>query len=196
MTNSTLITPTQIVSQHSAKVFALVTGIVGNRDDAEELTQDIFMKVFAALPKFQNKSSLSTWIYRIAYNMAIDFTRKRKVKTVELKEEIYDRVGPATDYDSTKELKLTELERAITKINREDRFLIEMHYWQKFTVEQIAEILNQSKSNVKVRLHRTRKRLSQLMEPKEIEPKEMEYKEIETREMEYKEIEYKEADNN
>lgn len=165
MPKSTLITPEQIVSQHSAKVFALVAGIVGSRADAEELTQDIFMKVFAALPKFQNKSSLSTWIYRIAYNMAIDFTRKRKVKTVELKEDIYDRVDSAPNYDSAKELKLTELESAITKINREDRFLIEMHYWQKFSVEQIAEILNQSKSNVKVRLHRTRKRLSQLMEP-------------------------------
>lgn len=164
MSSSTLTTPSQIVAQHSVKVFALVSGIVGSRTDAEELTQDIFLKVFAALPKFQNRSSLATWIYRIAYNMAVDFTRKRKLPTVELKEELYNKCGGSESYDSSKELKLTQLERAMTMIDREDRFLIEMHYWQKFSVEQIAEILNQSKSNIKVRLHRTRKRLALLME--------------------------------
>ncbi len=163
MANPVQYTPTQIVEQYSSKVFAVVVGVVRSKVDAEEITQDVFLKIFDALPKFQNKSNLSTWIYRVAYNSAIDFIRKRKLKMVELKEHVFNGVENGEGYDYNKEEQLTALEKALERTDPEDAFLIEMYYSEKMSIEQITEITAYSASNVKVRLYRARKKLAELM---------------------------------
>ena len=76
----------ELVQLHQSEVFALIVRIVGNEEEAEELTQDVFLKAYTNLRQFKAKSSFSTWIYRIAYNEAMSHTRRRKEVTIPLDE--------------------------------------------------------------------------------------------------------------
>ena len=71
-----------LVSKHKNLVFSIVLKILNNREDAEEIAQDVFLKAYQSLKKFEQKSKFSTWLYRIAYNSAISRTRKKKFEFV------------------------------------------------------------------------------------------------------------------
>lgn len=152
---------TDIVNQYSAQVLSLVARIVDNRSDAEEITQDVFMKVFDSLHKFRGDSSLSTWIYRIAYNAAISQCRKRRIHNVELcpKQDSYDQ----DSYDQSREAQYLLLEEALKGLTPSDSMLIHLYYWKKLSVAELSQISSESQSNVKVRLHRIRHKLQKAL---------------------------------
>ena len=137
--------------------------IVQNREEAEELTQDTWLKVFAHLSGFKQQSSFSTWLYRIAYTLAISATRRRRQECLPIDEAIIERVTEV-DVDQwmgkgSNEESLVHLERALRLLSADDRALILLFYWQQKTIEELAEITGQKPTNVKVRLHRIRKKL-------------------------------------
>lgn len=68
----------ELVERYGDRIFSLLTGITGNRLDAEELTSDVFLKAFTHLDRFRGECRFSTWLYRIAYNTAISHTRRRQ----------------------------------------------------------------------------------------------------------------------
>lgn len=155
-------TPQLIVAEFSDRVFAIVIRLVGSRMDAEEITQDVFLKVFKKTRSFRGQSGLSTWIYRVAYNEALDFLRRRrKQQSVEINERM-DIVETDVGGDQ-KELELVRLERALTMIDSRDALLVDLYYWQKMGVAEIGEIVGMSRDNVKVRLHRVRQQLAQMV---------------------------------
>jgi RNA polymerase sigma-70 factor (ECF subfamily) len=77
-----------LVAKHKNLVFSIVLKIVNNREDAEEISQDVFLKAYQSLSTFERKSKFSTWLYRIAYNAAISKTRKKKVEMVAIEETV------------------------------------------------------------------------------------------------------------
>ncbi len=88
-----------LLGKYSNQVFALIFRIVRSREGAEELTQDVFMKVFRNLLSFNEESNFSTWLYRIAYNTAISHTRKKKVEYLAIEEtQISNVSGDVTDF--------------------------------------------------------------------------------------------------
>ncbi len=149
-----------IVEAYSPKVFALIISMVDNREDAEELAQDVFVKVYFSLQKFKSDSSLSTWIYRISYNTAI--SRLRKKRRLVCKDEIEKFPVIDSDFEEEKEKKwtleenYTKLESALKTISQKDRFLIDAFYYRDLKIAEIAEITEQSTTNVKTRLFRIR----------------------------------------
>lgn len=148
-------------------VFTLIVRMVSSEEDAEELAQDTFMKAYEHLGSFYGESSFSTWIYRIAYNTALSFLRKRKGREIVIDETFWNTVSEtevdeALDDDSEERIEL--LRQALAQLSAEERALVTLFYEKGKTVQELAEISGLSVSNVKVKLHRVRKKLYILMQ--------------------------------
>lgn len=147
-----------IVGAYSERIFALVARICGNREDAEELTQDTFVKAFGSIGKFRAESSFSTWLYRIAYNTAISHLRKRK-PTVPYN----DGIEPAADdHGNADEERVATLEKALALMSPEERSLLLLFYHEDKSIREIAHIASMSEGNTKTKLHRARRKLADI----------------------------------
>ena len=156
-----------LVAKHKNLVFSIVLKIVNNREDAEEISQDVFLKAYQSLSTFERKSKFSTWLYRIAYNAAISKTRKKKVEMVAIEETVItnystDEVGRNMHELEENDRQLI-LEKALKRLPEEDNLLITLFYKNENSIEDISDITGLSVSNVKVRLHRIRKKLYEEM---------------------------------
>jgi RNA polymerase sigma-70 factor (ECF subfamily) len=156
-----------LLKRHQRPIHALIRQIVTNREDAEELTQDVFVKAFRSLDSFKGGSSLSTWLYRIAWNTAVSATRKKKWVYPEFDEDQFANLPDSTvDEVLSKEedeVQLQRLEKAIEQLNPEERALITLYYTESRPMAEVADILNLSPSTAKVKLHRTRKKIVLLL---------------------------------
>jgi len=151
-----------LVDRYKDRVFALVIGLLKHKEDAEEITQDIFVKIFGALPKFQHKAKFSTWLYRIAYNECISRLRKKKVQMVSVENNYTN--GLVSYQDNSEnwqeaEIRSKMLHQALHKLPENDRALVHFFYFEDLSVEEICQINGLSASNVKTRLFRIRKKL-------------------------------------
>lgn len=150
------------LDKYSQQVFILIIRIVENQEDAEELTQDTFLKAFEHLSSFKAESSFSTWIYRIAYNTAISATRKRKQELIVMDSAMSMNISDQQIDDALNdesEERVGKLNKAIKKLDAEERALISLFYNEEKTIGEIALILGLTESNAKVKLHRIRKKL-------------------------------------
>ena len=155
------------VTRYSNSIYSLIVRIVLTKEDAEELTQDSFLKAFKKLDTFKGDCSFSTWLFRIAYNTAISATRKRKTVFPLVDETMLENVPDdaiETFFDKDEdEMKLQKLEEAITKLNAEEKTLITLFYTEDKSVAELAKVLELTNDNVKVKLYRVRKKLYILM---------------------------------
>lgn len=150
------------LDKYSQQVFILIIRIVENQEDAEELTQDTFLKAFEHLSSFKAESSFSTWIYCIAYNTAISATRKRKQELIVMDSAMLMNISDQQIDDALNdesEERVGKLNKAIKKLDAEERALISLFYNEEKTIGEIALILGLTESNAKVKLHRIRKKL-------------------------------------
>lgn len=152
-----------LLDKYSRPVHSLICKVVGNREDAEELAQDVFVKVFQKLSSYKGDSSFSTWLYRIAYNTAISGTRKKKYEFLAIEEtvitnvseeEVAEALGQTDTYTQ-----LDLLDAALAKLPPDERAIILLFYMKEKTIGDISEITGLSESNIKTKLHRIRKKL-------------------------------------
>jgi RNA polymerase sigma-70 factor (ECF subfamily) len=152
-----------LVEKHKNLVFSIAMKILNNREDAEEIAQDTFLKAFNSLRSFEKKSKFTTWLYRIAYNGAVSKKRKKKMDVVEIDDHImfnYSTDEISHNVNQLNETVQTQLiEKALSKIPKEDNLLITLFYKSEHSIEDISYITGLSQSNVKVKLHRIRKKL-------------------------------------
>jgi RNA polymerase sigma-70 factor (ECF subfamily) len=154
----------RVVQLYKDKMYGLALRIVRSPHDAEDLVQDAFVKAYENLHRFEGKSQLSTWLYRITYNAAISFTRKKRIAPTGASEEMKDNLlAPRQGSGSEHEMQLRQLERALEMLREDDRAIVLLHYRHGCGVAEIAKVVGLSASNVKVRLHRARKKLQDLM---------------------------------
>ncbi len=156
-----------IIARYEGKLYPMILKIVQNKEDAREVMQDVFMSVFKSVDKFSGASSFSTYIYRIAYNTAISFIRKNQPLFVSLDDSYNDYEKQEHDFDEIrpleKEKRLVALEESIKKLNPEERALVSLYYMEEKSIEECSVITGITKSNVKIRLFRIRKRLLELI---------------------------------
>lgn len=155
------------LDRYGPQVFALVARLVSAQLDAEEITQDAFIRAFTALGTFDFRSEFSTWVSRIAYNCAVQFLRKRKRDVVvdideaqlaDISDGMADEVLSADSDD-----RISALNRAVELLPPDDRALLTLFYYENRSISDIAYILSLKESNVAVRLYRVRKRLCVLI---------------------------------
>ena len=147
---------------YSQQVFVLVGRIVSCQEEAEELTQDVFLKAFQQLSSFKAESSFSTWIYRIATNTALSAIRKRKNEVIRLDDSVFanlsdTQVDEALEDDSEEQLQ--RLQRSMEQLEADERALITLYYMEEKPLAEVAFIMGLTEANVKVKLHRIRKKL-------------------------------------
>jgi RNA polymerase sigma factor (sigma-70 family) len=152
-----------LVAKHKNLVFSIALKILNNREDAEEVAQDVFLKAYQSLNTFEMKSKFSTWLYRIAYNTSISKTRKKKPEYVTMNNYIItnfttDEIVAGVDrMDDNEQIRMVE--HVLRTLPEEDSLLITLFYKAEHSIDDISTITGLSVSNVKVRLHRIRKRM-------------------------------------
>lgn len=138
----------QIFKDYHDKVLHLIYGKINNYTLAEDLTSEVFLKVYSKLDTFdETKASISTWIYRIAQNTVIDYFRTRKVYS-EVPEEIAQE--SEIDDEILNNETLDALADALTELPERDRDLIILHYYHGLTLKEVAERIGMSYSNAKL----------------------------------------------
>ena len=153
----------ELVERYQDFVYSLVLRMVRNPMDAEEIAQDVFVRAFKKLGSFRKESKFATWIYRIAYNETVSFLRKKRVELTALDESGMENVPEEEvqeelmGMDAAEQKRLVEL--ALDRLEPADAAVIDLFYLKGNTVDEIMRITHMSESNVKVKLHRLRKRL-------------------------------------
>lgn len=158
----------RLVNRYSQRVYLLIVKIVRRKEEAEELTQDVFVKVFQVLHTFKGDCRFSTWLYRVAYNTAISAIRKKRHEFLYIEEQtienVLDKKVRETLENDTNEEQLQKLEKAVEQLFPEEQGLIGLFYTDEHSIEEIAGITGLTGSNIKVKLHRIRKKLYVIME--------------------------------
>ncbi|HVN57134.1 MAG TPA: sigma-70 family RNA polymerase sigma factor [Bacteroidales bacterium] len=158
---------THLVDRHKDNVFNLALRISGNREDAEEIAQDSFLKAYRSLEGFKMNSTFSTWLYRIVYNSSISLIRKRREKILSIQEfpaDAADFLSVIHDEDAAiEEYKRSLVAFALQNLNEEDRAIITLFYYEEMDTEKISQVTGLSRQNVKVRLFRARQKMSEII---------------------------------
>ena len=158
------------LERYGQQVFVLVDRIVSCQEDAEELTQDVFLKAFQQLSSFKAESSFSTWIYRIATNLAISAVRKKRNDVLRLEDSVFanlsdTQVDEALEDESEEQME--RLQQAMNQLEADERALITLYYLEEKPLVEVAFILGITEGNAKVKLHRIRKKLYVLIKNQE-----------------------------
>lgn len=152
-----------LVSAYKNLAYTIAIRIVLNREDAEEVVQDAFMKAFASLSKFKKASKFSTWLYRIVYNTALTSKASRRISVVDLNGRLVNEQYISVEnqqWDLTRDTERKKyVEIALGRLSEEDRLIITLHYIGELSISEICEIVNMKKSAVKMRLLRGRDQL-------------------------------------
>lgn len=155
----------QLVDHYARMIQTLVARIIDRPEEAEEVAQDVFVKAFRQLDSFGGRSSFQTWIYRIACNTALSHARRSRRRTT-LTGVDERRLGLLPDEEverleewAAHERRLEALTRALARLEAEERALVTLFYYEERPVSECAAITGLTENNVKVRLHRIRKKL-------------------------------------
>jgi len=158
-----------LVERYQAKVFSIIYGILRNRNDAEDIAQQVFTKVYFSIPKFDFRSSLLTWIYKITVNECYDYLRKRRVRklvyesdfteedvrTMDNAEQSVEKARPVDTTLAQRDL----IMKLLDKLSEDDRTLLLLKEVEGHSVEELSEMTGMNQNTIKVKLFRARQKL-------------------------------------
>ena len=151
----------ELVSRYSGRVYALAFAVVRDAQRADDVTQETFIRAYEHLDGFRGASAFATWLYRIAYNRAVGECRRRFYGRLDAESCAVAEERPAERFD---EETVGRMHRALARLAPDERALVTLFYEDERSVAEIAQIMDLTLSNVKVRLHRVRGRIRQYME--------------------------------
>jgi RNA polymerase sigma-70 factor (ECF subfamily) len=159
----------EVVERYQAKVFSIIHGIVRQRNDVEDIAQQVFAKIYLSIKSFDFRSSLITWIYKITVNECFDYLRKRKVRKLvyesDLSEDEVRRVEnsePAMERHVPADSSLAQrdyLLKLLSRVSEEERMLLILKEVEGYSVEELAEKTGMNENTIKVKLFRARQKL-------------------------------------
>ncbi|RKX41428.1 MAG: RNA polymerase subunit sigma-24 [Verrucomicrobia bacterium] len=160
----------ELVERYHGKIYGLTYNMTSNREDAEDLTQEVFVKAFEALPRFRGKSSFYTWLYRIAVNKTINYRKKRNrkralsldqfdqdIKTDDVYHDLTAKGSPLRNI-SLSELQ-EKLNEALQHLSEKHRTVVVMHDMQGIPHDEIAKVVGASVGTVRSRLFYARRQM-------------------------------------
>ncbi len=159
----------EIVERYQAKVFSIIYGILRNHNDAEDIAQQVFSKVYFSIRNFDFRSSLLTWIYKITVNECYDYLRKKRVRKLVYESDFSEEDAlrmeasdPAVDPAVPVDRKLAQQDlvmKLLDRVSEEDRSLILLKEVEGHSVEELAAMTGLNENTIKVKLFRTRQKL-------------------------------------
>ena len=154
---------TFLVDKYKSMAFSLALRMLKNREDAEEVAQDAFVKAYQSLAQFRGGARFSTWLYRIVYTTAISKMRRSSREVYSIDDEQVKEKESAEISDAYYQLKESErkkfLDIALEKLDPDENFLVTLYYYEEKELEEIARITELTKNNVKVKIFRARQKM-------------------------------------
>ncbi|MFC3415784.1 RNA polymerase sigma factor [Algoriphagus hitonicola] len=167
-----------LMKRYKKAVYFMILKMIRDADDAEDLTMEAFAKAFKNLHRFKKDYTFSTWLFRIATNNAIDFIRKKKLKTMSLNTTMSDDSGNSVNIDVEdgdnnpqdefiKSQRIEMVRIFVDKLPAKYRKLVQLRYFDELSYEEIAQELEKPLGTVKAQLHRSRELLYEIASGKE-----------------------------
>lgn len=149
-----------IVDKYKNIVFSIALKVLKNREDAEEMAQESFIKAYKSLHTFKGTAKFSTWLYRITYNTCISELRKRKMYFASTEDvQIKDETQEMNLDGIPEENRAQAIKEAMNRLPEDEYTLILLFYFEEQSIEEICRVTGLSESNAKVKLFRARKKL-------------------------------------
>ncbi|MCC1484522.1 RNA polymerase sigma factor [Winogradskyella immobilis] len=158
----------QLVNRYKDLVYTLALRMLKHKEEAEEVAQDAFIKVYKSLNKFKGDSKFSTWIYKVTYNTCLDRIKKNKkhlndVAIDEYTEHKLETIDNALE-SMIKEEKSALIKRCIDKLPSESSYILTLYYFEELSLDEMSDIIGISANTIKVKLFRARKKLTVILE--------------------------------
>lgn len=166
-----------LIQRHQHRVFAVARGIIKRQEDVEDIAQQVFVKAYFSLKRFDQRAAFSTWLYKITVNECWDLLRKRKVRPLVYEADLSEE--QSREYSATENLQASgpdaadrlaakqEISRLLSHLEERDRLMLIMKEVEGFSVEEIGDVLDLNANTVKVRLFRARRKIVGLARKKD-----------------------------
>jgi RNA polymerase sigma factor (sigma-70 family) len=158
----------ELVRRHKEYAFTVAYRILNQREDAEEAAQDAFLKAFAALKDFRQTAKFTTWFYRIVFNSALEAKRKQRVFFEDIETQTDVLSSHTAEAESflllQKQERQRQIQKALAQLSPDDVLMITLFYLQEHSLDEIANITQIKEETVKVKLHRARRRLAEMLQ--------------------------------
>ncbi|MFM8913252.1 MAG: RNA polymerase sigma factor [Flammeovirgaceae bacterium] len=148
-----------LVDHYKSYAYTIAMKVLNQRAEAEEASQDAFIKAYQNIATFKGEAKFSSWLYRIVFNTAISYKRKMKPTFTDIESRTI-----AHPHEGERTVEFQDRQRyvakAIDQLNEADKLAVQLFYLQEFSMEEVADIMQQPANTVKVRIHRARQRLA------------------------------------
>lgn len=158
-----------IYDRYSQNVYNKCYGFSSSVDEAKDLTQEVFIKLYIKLGSFKNRSKFSTWLYAFTYNLCVNYVNRDEGKRMEKKAvplEDYNHLLIETDDYSLFKLQTDKLKKALEIVTPEDKMILKLKYQDDLSIKDLVNVLNVSESAIKMRLKRAKARIVELCNEK------------------------------
>jgi RNA polymerase sigma-70 factor (ECF subfamily) len=156
-----------LVDRYKNLVFTLSLKMLKTREEAEEVSQDAFIKVYKSLPKFKSESKFSTWLYKITYNTCLDRLRSKKRNTqIVCVDDFGEKevISLINVLDTIEERECKQMiQNCLNLLPGEDSFLLTLYYFQENSLKEISKIMGINENNLKIKLFRSRIKLAGIL---------------------------------
>ncbi len=148
----------EIVERHQARIFYLGMRFFRNLHDAEDFAQEVFLKAYKNLGKFKGEASFGSWLYRLAFNLAINAYRiqKRRYLEIEIEENDFQDERPTPDFCLVRAEEMEELRRVLMTLPDRYNLVLKMHYFDGLTYQEIEDVTGIPINTIKSHVHRAK----------------------------------------
>lgn len=156
---------TQLVKKHQQKVYYQIKRMVTEHADADDIAQQVWIKVWTKLDGFKMESEFSTWLFRIAYNETLNFLQKQKKQVNQHQSEEsldYENASASSDSPKSSQIQIA-LEQAIQQLPEKQRFVFMLRYFEELNYEKIAEITGTTVGGAKANFHQAIKKMEEIL---------------------------------
>ncbi len=158
----------QIMREYGTKVHRLVFLFVKDRNLAEDITQEVFIKVYRYLGGFRKESSIQTWVYKIAVNESKRYMRTWSFRNIFTRSRLQEGILPSVESEALSKIDRENIAELVVKLIPAYRQVIALHYYADLSISEVALTLGQTEGAVRTKLHRARQQLKKLMEQEEL----------------------------
>lgn len=156
---------TQLLKRHQQKVYYQIKRMVTEHADADDIAQQVWIKVWTKLDGFKMESEFSTWLFRVAYNETLNFLQKQKKQSIQSQTEDnldYENAVSGTDHPKSSQIQIA-LEQAIQQLPEKQRFVFMLRYFEELNYEKIAEITGTTVGGAKANFHQAIKKMEEIL---------------------------------
>ena len=157
----------KIVERHQARIFYLGMRFFRNLHDAEDFAQEVFLKAYKKLGMFKGQASFGSWLYRLAFNLAINEYRlaKRRLMEIEVARDDLEDESPTPEFYLIRAEEMAEVQRVLREIPDRYNLVLTMHYFDGLSYQEIAELTGYPINTIKSHIHRAKRLIKSKLEP-------------------------------